>query len=113
MSSISEVMTNLPNIFEPKKAKGWNRVIEFKLTGEEPGDFTVVIENQNIKVMEGSAPEGTKVNMTVFAESQYIVQMFTGEVPPMTLVNGKKISMKGSIVDSMSFSRIWNIPKKE
>jgi hypothetical protein len=38
--------------------------------------------------------------------------MFTGEVPPMKLVNAKLIKMKGPMMDSIAFSGLWNIPKK-
>mgnify|MGYP006877897473 FL=1 len=36
MATIKEVIHNLPNIFKPEKAKGWNRIILFDLQGEEP-----------------------------------------------------------------------------
>ncbi len=112
MSRIREVMLNLPNMFKSDRSKGWNRVIEFRLEGEEPSVWTMIVENQTCTVTEGEAPGDRKVNMTVLGNSEHIVQMFTGEVPPMTLVNSKKVRMKGSIMDGISFGRMWDIPKK-
>jgi|GEM_PF-774085 len=114
MSKIGSVLQGLPNIFMHDKAKGWNRVIVFELTGEEPVVYTAAINNQILTVHEGLPTDAEKALklLTITGESQYVVQMFTGEVPPMKLVNAKLIQMKGSIIDSMSFSRIWNIPKK-
>ena len=114
MSKISEVIYNLPNMFKKDKAKGWDRCIVFELSGEEPGIYTAVIKNQDLSIHDDEpyAEEESMKRITVFGNSEYVVQMFTGEIPPMKLVNAKKIQMKGSLIDSMSFSRIWDIPKQ-
>lgn len=114
MAAIKEVIEGLPNLFVKEKAKGWDRVIEFQLTGDEPCTYTAVIKSQEINIHEGAPTEEEKKMkyLLVFGDSQNVVDMFTGAKPPMELVNAKLIQMKGSIIDSMSFSRIWNIPKK-
>ena len=109
MSTIKDVMENLPNIFKPEKAKGWNRVILFDLAGEEPSKWTLTIQDGVAAVEEG---ETAKPRLTITGNSEHLVQMFTGEVPPMKLVNAKKVKMKGPMMDSIAFSGLWNIPKK-
>lgn len=109
MATIKEVIHSLPNIFKPEKAKGWNRIILFDLQGEEPSQWTLTIENGTASVEEGN----TKTpKLTIVGNSEHIVQMFTGEVPPMKLVNAKLIKMKGPMMDAIAFSGLWNIPKK-
>lgn len=109
MATIKDVIHNLPNIFKPEKAKGWNRIILFDLQGEEPSQWTLTIENGAASVEEGN----TKTpKLTIVGNSEHIVQMFTGEVPPMKLVNAKLIKMKGPMMDAIAFSGLWNIPKK-
>ena len=107
--AIAEVMNNLPNIFKPEKAKGWNRVILFDLAGEEPSKWTLKIQDGVATVEEG---EAEKPKLVITGNSEHLVQMFTGEVPPMKLVNAKKVKMKGPMMDSIAFSGLWNIPKK-
>ena len=107
--AIAEVMNNLPNIFKPEKAKGWNRVILFDLAGEEPSKWTLRIQDGVATVEEG---ETEKPKLVITGNSEHLVQMFTGEVPPMKLVNSKKVKMKGPMMDSIAFSGLWNIPKK-
>lgn len=109
MSKIGDVMMSLPSLFKPEKAKGWNRVILFDLAGEEPSKWTLTIENGTANVEEGQtkAPK-----LTILGNSEYIVQMFTGEVPPMKLVNAKLLKMQGPMMDSIAFSGLWNLPKK-
>lgn len=114
MSKIVSVIQSLPTLFVKEKAKGWDRVIVFDLKGEEPVLMTVVVKGQELTVHDGQPTEAEAALklLTITGESQYVCQMFLGEVPPMKLVNAKLIQMKGSIIDSMSFSRIWNLPKK-
>ena len=109
MPSIREVMTNLPNIFKPEKAKGWNRIILFDLAGEEPSKWTLTSQDGTATVEEG---ETATPKLVITGNSEHLVQMFTGEVPPMKLVNAKKVKMKGPMMDSIAFSGLWNIPKK-
>ncbi len=110
MPTIKEVMNNLPAIFKPEKAKGWNRVILFDLGGEEPSKWTLTIQDGKATVEEG---ETKPPKLVISGNSEHIVQMFTGEVPPMKLVNAKLVKMKGPMMDSIAFSGLWNIPKKQ
>jgi putative sterol carrier protein len=109
MPTIKEVIFSLPTLFKPEKAKGWNRVILFDLKGQEPSKFTLTIQDGKATVEEG---ETKPPKLTITGNSEYLVQMFTGEVPPMKLVNAKLISMKGPMMDAIAFSGLWNLPKK-
>lgn len=109
MPTIKEVMFSLPSMFRPEKAKGWNRVILFDLKGQEPSQFTVIIQDGTCTVEEGAT---RPPRLTIVGNSEHLVQMFTGEVPPMKLVNAKLVSMKGPMMDAIAFSGLWNLPKK-
>ncbi|MBN1261513.1 MAG: SCP2 sterol-binding domain-containing protein [Anaerolineae bacterium] len=109
MATIKEVMENLPNLFKPEKAKGWNRVILFDLAGEEPSKWTLNIQDGVATIEEG---ETQKPRLVISGNSEHIIQMFTGEVPPMKLVNGGKLKMKGPMMDAIAFSGLWDIPKQ-
>ena len=109
MSAIKDVVMSLPSLFKPEKAKGWNRVILFDLGGQEPSKWTLTVENGTATVEEGA----TKTpKLTILGNSEYIVQMFTGETPPMKLVNAKLLKMQGPMMDAIAFSGLWNLPKK-
>lgn len=109
MSKIREVMMSLPSLFRPEKAKGWNRVILFDLQGEEPSQWTLIIQDGTATVEEGRTREP---KLVITGNSEHVVQMFTGEVPPMKLVNAKLLKMKGPMMDAIAFSGLWNLPKK-
>lgn len=109
MSTVHDVLMTLPSLFKPEKAKGWNRVILFDLAGQEPGKFTLTIQDGKAVVEEG---ETKPPRLVISGNSEHIVQMFTGEAPPMKLVNAKLLKMKGPMMDAIAFSGIWNLPKK-
>jgi putative sterol carrier protein len=109
MPTIKEVMLSLPILFKPEKAKGWNRVILFDLEGQEPSKWTLIVQDGTAAVEEG---ETRPPKLTISGCSEHLVQMFTGEVPPMKLVNAKLVKMKGPMMDSIAFSGLWNLPKK-
>jgi len=109
MSAIKDVMMSLPSLFRPEKAKGWNRVILFDMVGQEPSKWTLTIQDGAASVEESA----TKTpRLTISGNSEHIVQMFTGEVPPMKLVNAKLLKMQGPMMDAIAFSGLWNLPKK-
>ncbi len=109
MATIKEVMQSLPGLFKPEKAKGWNRIILFDLQGQEPSQWTLTIQDGTATVEEGKTKEP---RLTISGNSEHIVQMFTGETPPMKLVNAKLLKMKGPMMDAIAFSGLWNLPKK-
>ncbi|MCX6065209.1 MAG: SCP2 sterol-binding domain-containing protein [Chloroflexi bacterium] len=109
MPTIKEVVTSLPSMFKPEKAKGWNRVILFDLVGQEPSKWTLTIENGVASVEEGQTKPP---KLTILGASEHIIQMFTGETPPMKLVNAKLLKMQGPMMDAIAFSGLWNLPKK-
>ncbi len=109
MPRIKDVILNLPALFRPEKARGWNRVILFDLGGEEPSKWTLTIQDGIATVEEGSTKPP---RLTILGNSEYIVQMFNGETPPMKLVNDKLLKMQGPIMDAIAFSGLWNLPKK-
>ena len=109
MPTIDETMNNLPNLFRPEKAKGWNRVILFDLQGQEPSKWTLTVQDGTATIEEGQTKSP---KLTILGNSEYIVQMFTGETPPMKLVNAKLLKMQGPMMDAIAFSGLWNLPKK-
>ncbi len=109
MATIREVMLSLPGMFKAEKAKGWNRVILFDLGGQEPSKWTLIIQDCAATIEEG---ETRTPKLTILGNSEHVIQMFTGEVPPMKLVNAKLLKMKGPMMDSIAFSGLWNLPKK-
>lgn len=109
MSNVKETVDKLPSLFNPARAKGYNRVIQLKITGEGGGDFWVEIKSQQITVTPGAAPNA-KFTLEMSAED--FISYFAGAVHPMDLVRGGKMKFTGPMTEGIAFNAIWNIPKK-
>ena len=108
MSTVKEVVEKLPELFNPKKAKGYNRVIQLAITGEGGGDYYLVVKNLEASVHEGVA-EKSNFTMTITAED--FVSYFSGTAKPMDLVRNGRLKFTGPMTEGMAFNAIWNIPK--
>lgn len=75
--SAKQVIEMMPEAFLPEKATGVDAVIQFGLTGEGGGDWTVKIAEGTCTVAEGKA-ENPKLTLTM-AASDY-VNMITGKL---------------------------------
>ncbi|MEN8120473.1 MAG: acyl-CoA dehydrogenase family protein [Bacteroidota bacterium] len=52
-----EIILSLEQRFRPEKSEGYSTVIQFMISGEQGGEFTVIIENETCKVTEGLTGE--------------------------------------------------------
>ncbi|MEW6522617.1 MAG: SCP2 sterol-binding domain-containing protein [Bacillota bacterium] len=104
----SELVMRLPDLFNPAKARGYNRVIQLALTGEEGGQWYLDIQNQTCTVHQGTAE---KPRITIEMSAEDFVAYFTGQVQPMTLVMGKRMKFSGPMTEGIAFNSIWRIPK--
>jgi putative sterol carrier protein len=60
-NSIKEVMEGMPAAFQPDKAAGVDATIQFKFTGDEPGNWTVKIAGRKCTVEEGVTDSATVI----------------------------------------------------
>ncbi len=51
--SVKEMVFNHEKAFLPEMAKGVDAVIQYKLTGEEAGDYIITIQDGKCRVAEG------------------------------------------------------------
>lgn len=109
MSTVLEVVNRLPELFNPKKAKGYNRVIKLDITGEGGGKFYLVVKNLEASVFEG---EPEKANFTMTINAQDFVDYFEGRGKPMDLVRTGRLKFTGPMTEGMAFNAIWNIQKQ-
>lgn len=109
MSTVSEVVNRLPELFNPKKAKGYNRTIQLDITGEGGGKYYLVVKNLEASVFEGVAE---KSNFTMTIGAQDFVEYFEGRAKPMDLVRNGLLKFTGPMTEGMAFNAIWNIQKQ-
>lgn len=107
-TTIQEVMAGLPGGFRADKATGVNAKVQFELTGEGGGTWTVIIADGKCSVQDGAAEAP---NATISAAAADYVAITRGELDPMKAFMGGKLKVKGDMGLMMRFMQFFDTPK--
>jgi len=86
--TVEQLIRNHEKAFKPEAAEGVDAVIQYKLTGDEGGDWIISIKDGKCTVAEGEAESPT---MTLSADAQDFSDVLLGKA------NGMKYFMEGKI----------------
>lgn len=104
--TVSELMEKMPGAFIPEKAQGVDSVIQFIFTGAEPGEWMAAIKAGKVEVSRGTH---ASPNMTLTADSQDYVKIFTGELDGMQAFMQGKIKLAGDLNLAMKLMQMFKI----
>jgi putative sterol carrier protein len=104
--TIKDLMSKMPGAFLPEKAPGLDAVIQFKFTGEEPGDWYAVVKDDKVNVEKG---EHGSPHMTLTADSGDYVKIFTGELDGMQAFMQGKLKLGGDLNLAMKLTQMFKI----
>jgi putative sterol carrier protein len=99
-------MEKMPGAFLPEKAQGLDAAIQFNFTGQEPGDWFAVIKDGKCEVSRGTTPAP---RMTLKANSEDYVKIFTGELDGMQAFMQGKIKLTGDLNLAMKLMQMFKI----
>ncbi len=105
--TISQLMEKMPGAFLPEKAQGVNSIVHFKFTGEEAGDWNAKIADGKVVVTQGEPTETAA--MTLTADSNDYVKIFTGELDGMSAFMQGKIKLAGDLNLAMKLMSMFKI----
>ena len=86
--TVKEMVFNHEKAFQPDLAEGVDAVIQYKLTGDEAGEYIVTIKDGKCSVSEGIADNPT---MTLTADGRDFGDVLLGKA------NGMQYFMKGRL----------------
>jgi putative sterol carrier protein len=105
--TISQLMEKMPGAFLPEKAQGMNAVIYFKFTGDEAGEWNAKIADDKVAVAQGAPADAA--TMTLTADSDDYVKIFTGELDGMQAFMQGKIKLGGDLNLAMKMMQMFKI----
>jgi putative sterol carrier protein len=105
--TVAQLMEKMPGAFIPEKAQGVNALIHFKFTGAEAGDWNARIADGKVAVAQGAPTD--KAAMTLTADSQDYVKLFTGELDGMQAFMQGKLKLAGDLNLAMKLMQMFKI----
>ncbi len=94
MATTSEIMNSLPERFQPKMAGNLRVTIQFKLTGEDGGEWFMTISEGVCLVHQGMVQEP---DATIIMQASDFVGINKGTVNPIDTFWGGLITIEGSV----------------
>jgi putative sterol carrier protein len=95
LTSVKEVFEKMPEVFNPAAAAGLNMIFQFNITGDEAGEWHVIIKDNTCQVLDG-AHGSPNVTLTM-ADADWLA-MCNGTLNGMTAFMTGKLKASGDIM---------------
>jgi len=96
--TVSELMSRMPKAFRPEAAQGVNTILQYRLSGDEGGEWYVIIKDGQCEVHEG-VHESPK--MTLTADAQDYKDVILGKTNAMAAFMQGKFKLAGDMTQAM------------
>ncbi len=106
-TNLQTLMQQAVNAFQPQKAAGVDAKIQFHITGNQGGDWVASIQNQKLSVDPGTTPNP---NLTLSADTQDLLNMYSGKLNPMQAFMQGKVQIKGDMGLAMRLMDMFKYP---
>jgi len=104
LTKVSQIIEQLERTFDKEFAMGMDVVLQYHLSGEDSGDYQIIIQNDTLKIEKGvhNSP-----NVTVKMSAKTWLGLFNNTVNPMLAFTTGKIKVKGDFGLAMKFPKIF------
>jgi putative sterol carrier protein len=68
LTNVKEIFAKMPEVFSPSAAQGLDAVFQFEITGDDGGNWSVIIKDGTCQVQEGTH-ESPSVTLTMSSET--------------------------------------------
>ena len=101
------LMEELPKAFQPEKAGSTNATIQFDLSGDQGGKYSLKIADGQVTPSKG---EAESPNLTLSADAGDCVRIFTGQMDPTAAFMSGKLKIKGDMGLALKLQTIFRRP---
>lgn len=101
---IDEMIKKLGDRFIAEKAGGVVSVIQFKIAGEQQGDWYLQIKDQQCDVVEGRYPNPA---LTIMADAQDVKRMLNGEMSLMKSFMSGAVQVQGDLSQAIKLMELF------
>lgn len=104
--TVKQMVYNHEKAFKPEAAEGVEAVIQYRLSGDEAGDYIVNIKDGKCTVSEGISPDPT---MTLTAEANDFRDVLLGRVNGMQYFMTGKLKLAGDLNLAMKLTTFFKM----
>ncbi len=105
--SIQDWINQLPQYFIPEKAAGVDATIQLNLTGNEGGEWAVLIHDQQLEVVPG---EVSNPRLVLSGDAQDVLQVLSGRMDGMRALMQGKFKVQGDMSLAMKMAGMFKRP---
>jgi putative sterol carrier protein len=100
LDNIAASFVGLQSAFQPDRAMGVDKTIQFNFTGREAGSWTLTVQNGTMQYHQGTAQNP---NATVTVDSDDWLRILRGDLNAMSAVMSGKLKIAGDMGLMMQF----------
>ncbi|MBI4961824.1 MAG: SCP2 sterol-binding domain-containing protein [Desulfomonile tiedjei] len=104
--TVGEIVEAMPGRFNPDAAAGLDAVFQFDISGDQAGQWHLLVKDQSCRILEGSH---ASPNVTFSMASSDFVEMMTGKLSGQAAFFSGKLRVSG---DLMMAQRLESLFKK-
>jgi len=104
--TVKQLVYNHEKAFQPEKAQGAEAVIQYRLTGEEAGDYIITLKDDKCSVAEGLAESPT---MTLTADARDFGDVLLGKANGMQYFMQGKLKLSGDLNLAMKLTEFFKM----
>jgi putative sterol carrier protein len=104
VTTVNEVFEKMPQVFNAAEAAGLDLIFQFHLTGDQGGDWNVVVKDSACQVSTGvhASP-----SVTLTMEGENWVAMCNGALDGMTAFMTGKLQLSGDIMSAQRLQSLF------
>ncbi|MDT8896816.1 SCP2 sterol-binding domain-containing protein [Thermanaerothrix sp. 4228-RoL] len=102
--TIRDIMLNLPRAFSPENAQDVRAVVQLHVTGDEPGDWVIRIQEGQCEVNEGQV---AGADLVFTAEARDLLEMLHGRLNPLSAYMMGRLDFRGNSTLAMKLPSLF------
>ncbi len=102
--NVANVFNEMVTAFPSEKAGNLRAQFQFRLSGEDGGDWTLTIADQKCTVTEGLSQ---KPDVTITMDAADFIKMVKGELQPVVAFMQGKLKLQGDMNKAMKLQELF------
>jgi len=104
LATVKEIVEAMPSLFNPDTAAGLDVVFQFDVSGDQAGQWHLIVKDQACHIVEGSH---ASPNVTFSMASNDFIDMMTGKVSGQAAFFSGKLRVSGDLMMARSLESLF------